>query len=274
MLRFLLVSDLHYAVDKVKELKTWMDENNREVDIILVSGDLVNMVPSENDNEAKIKESEEMITEILMNLEEININVIYIPGNHDPVTTFDRPLPQLSEHSKNIHYSNIRIIEKLLLCGFGGSVPAYQENEEGILKKRWEGYPFKNDDEFKDQLEHIFSDDIVGEDILDDDKIILMTHTGPNQSNTVQDQTDLTVPVIHSGSDSLREFLLEDYQQKHVLLNIHGHTHHSTGLSRVGRTYILNPGSIRTGHFAILTLKFNGSKNKWMISGAEFHRLI
>ena len=35
------------------------------------------------------------------------------------------------------------------------------------------------------------------------------------------------------------------FQQKRIMLNIHGHTHHALGMTRVGKTFILNPGSLR-----------------------------
>ena len=93
------------------------------------------------------------------------------------------------------------------------------------------------------------------------------------------------------------------------MLNIHGHTHHALGMTRVGKTFILNPGSLRydlllslssfsllflllsllfllgyfiyilfiylyfrTGHFGILSLR-RLPAGRWQVNGAEFHRV-
>ena len=75
-----------------------------------------------------------------------------------------------------------------------------------------------------------------------------------------------------------------------ITVNVHGHTHFSFGISHIGRTMIVNPGPLRDGRFAILTLerrsldelirkdtsgqRFTEALQReqvWIVAGVEFY---
>jgi len=142
------------------------------------------------------------------------------------------------------------------------------------------GYPFTNEKQVEDALTKLLllngaqpaPAGSKADEIAEGDTIILVTHVGPHNADTTIDQVQIDAEPIQSGSHALRSALLDPLLQKRVLLNIHGHTHHATGLTRVGKIFVMNPGALRTGHFGILTLK-RLMENKWQVSSSEFHRL-
>eukprot|EP01112_Ceratiomyxa_fruticulosa_P011636 TRINITY_DN3173_c0_g2_i1.p1 TRINITY_DN3173_c0_g2~~TRINITY_DN3173_c0_g2_i1.p1 ORF type:complete len:217 (-),score=24.91 TRINITY_DN3173_c0_g2_i1:52-702(-) len=213
---------------------------------------------------------------LLCGLENIQAKVLYIPGNHDPISTFSKDpqiQPRLTTHSINIHNKTIRLLNDLVITGFGGSVPAYRDGEQV-----WRGYPF-NEDEMREYLNSLLevkkieaSDRQKVDDILEGDTVILVSHVGPHSSNTTVDQVDLTVAPVFSGSKSLDLVLRNPKHQHSILCNIHGHTHHALGMSRVGKTYVINPGSLRTGHYAIVELR-RVPLGKWQVNSSQFNRI-
>jgi hypothetical protein len=42
--------------------------------------------------------------------------------------------------------------------------------------------------------------------------------------------------------------------KQYIMINIHGHSHYPFGLSHIGQTMIINPGALRDGRFAIVSL--------------------
>jgi len=63
-------------------------------------------------------------------------------------------------------------------------------------------------------------------------------------------------------------------QQRHVIMNIHGHTHDASGRVRIGNITVLNPGALVEGNFAIYTLESSGkSTQKWELSSTCFYKL-
>ena len=78
--------------------------------------------------------------------------------------------------------------------------------------------------------------------------LIVITHNPP--FDTKLDK----VPMAHVGSKSLRAFT-EKYEP---LLHISGHIHESVGIDKIGKTVLLNPGSLADGRYAICELAENG----------------
>jgi len=192
--------------------------------------------------------------------------------------------PRLTTHSINFHHRCVRLSPDLVLVGLGGSVPGYQGDKEV-----WVGFPYTKEEDIHRDLTNLVPTSSVqessdqssntpaqgstkGDEIHEGDTLVLVTHVGPHEASTTSDQVDLTQEPVQSGSKSLRALILEPPNQKRILMNIHGHTHHSLGMTRLGKTFILNPGALRTGHFSILTLK-KPYDTKWRIVGAEFHRV-
>ncbi len=79
----------------------------------------------------------------------------------------------------------------------------------------------------------------------DHKRIILVSHTPPK--DTVCDKTS---SGQHVGSRAVREFI-EERQPAACLC---GHVHEAAGMQLVGRTQVLNPGSLGSGGYALLRL--------------------
>lgn len=67
----------------------------------------------------------------------------------------------------------------------------------------------------------------------------------------------------HAGSESIRNFI-EDAEP---LLAISGHVHDAVGIDRINGTTLINPGSLREGLYATITIENNRIEN------AEIHSL-
>lgn len=63
----------------------------------------------------------------------------------------------------------------------------------------------------------------------------------------------------------------EDFQRR-VLLNVHGHTHDASGVARIGRCTVLNPGALQEGRYATLVLERLGGR--WNIVKIELNRFL
>lgn len=91
--------------------------------------------------------------------------------------------------------------------------------------------------------------------------------TAPKLKEDFQLQTQMGQPIlIPVGSKSVRTFI-EKYQP---LLGLHGHVHESDGMSRIGRTLCINPGSAYSDGMlcgAIVGLKKDGLDTYQMVRG-------
>jgi len=272
--KILLTSDIHNAHNKIDALKAWrLRKKKFDVDFILCSGDLTNMDPAKENIPELVSACEGEMSAVISGLENICGKVVYLPGNHDAKTTLgETQQPSLTLHSINIHYKCLRIAPDLVLVGLGGSIPAYRGE-----KQAWVGYPYKSEDQMQAALDKVLKGEVAPASVKEDrineaDTIVLVTHVGPHNASTTVDQVNVDMEPVQSGSKALRSALLDPTNQKRVLLNIHGHTHHSPGLTKVGKAYVLNPGSLRSGKFGFLKLK-KLPEGKWKITGCEFHRV-
>ena len=97
-------------------------------------------------------------------LEAFADELIYIGGNHDPITMFNQDrnkLPILSSNVEgNIHRGMLKLRDDLVIIGLGGSVQDYvQQNGEGPLEKCWSSFPYKDEDhaDFNKDLEELWN---------------------------------------------------------------------------------------------------------------------
>lgn len=80
---------------------------------------------------------------------------------------------------------------------------------------------------------------------LDPDTDILLTHQPPYGS-----KADIVMKIKHVGSRELEKFIKENSP----LLSVCGHIHESFGVSEIGKTRVVNPGSYREGRYAVVTV--------------------
>ncbi len=98
-----------------------------------------------------------------------------------------------------------------------------------------------------------------------DEPLLLVTHVGPDSSHTSLDRSSPEGPV-YSGSATLDQAV----KDPRVIGLIHGHTHEGVGLAMLSQRQVINPGSLRDGRFAVLTLQ---KRKDWMIQSVSFHNL-
>jgi len=267
-IKLLIASDIHLSFKNIDLLGQVIKDRNEKIDYLICPGDICNFNPVNCNDEQLVKECEEEMKKIFIALETIHPNVLYVPGNHDAKTTLlidgDHDALKLTSHSRNLHKSSIRLDDDLVMIGCGGSLPSLK-NE----KNHWTGYPYQKEEDIQVDLDQMLSHSQSTTKLKENDRIILLTHSGPFTSGTTIDQVEDPGTLIHSGSKSINT-LIEN--NKSIFLNIHGHTHHASGMCRVGKTYIVNPGSLRTGHYMIVTLE-KYCNELWRIKSTEFNRL-
>lgn len=78
--------------------------------------------------------------------------------------------------------------------------------------------------------------------------LVAIMHNPPKDTDC-----DMIPGGIHVGSQALREFI-EKYEP---LLVVTGHIHESAGVSKIGATTVVNPGSLAEGKFAVTEIEKN-----------------
>uniref|UniRef100_A0A1D1XPM3 Uncharacterized protein MJ1162 n=1 Tax=Anthurium amnicola TaxID=1678845 RepID=A0A1D1XPM3_9ARAE len=259
---FLIVSDIHYRLDNIKKLQIWLIKKDRlkEIDFIIACGDLVNGIPP-----LTTEKDKQEFCEVISALQDIGKPLYYIPGNHDPDTSF---LPSNDQDqvenlnkdgeensiAKNFHNESVQLAPGLSIVGFGGSTDGVLRNSpEDII---WPAFPKNTETLLSERLPIL-----IGQ--VENDDIILVTHVGPSKTGTADVDMYPLQPskAIESGSEVLRDMIAsrsplwpDEPSKQYITLHIHGHSHYPFGLSHIGQTMIVNPGALRDGRFAILSL--------------------
>lgn len=257
-LTLILVSDLHYATDKLEKLKNWYVEKNKErINYVIGLGDFDNLDNDDPDTQKELPSKlESNISNELLYLEFFSVPILYIPGNHDAPSLFSEK-PTLTQHSVNIHGTAYKLAEGLQIVGFGGSLPGYNKD-----KQIWAGWPFKSDVELATKFK-----EIAQSQLNSSTQTILATHVGPWSSSTTKDYFQYFPDLIDSGSKYLDEVIIKE--ENNILTNLHGHTHEGTGRANLRRKEVINPGSLMQGNFGILRLNKDSWTQKWVVKSLE-----
>jgi Icc-related predicted phosphoesterase len=139
--------------------------------------------------------------------------VYFVPGNMDPPALAGYE----SELVKPLH-GRVQQLGPYTVGGVGGSLPTPF------------GTPFEIDE---DEIEGTLKS-------LRPAPQLLVAHNPPRGC---LDRVGGVVPV---GSTSIRRYL----EERRPLLSVHGHIHEDRGIEIIGETVIVNPGSLRDGHYA------------------------
>ncbi len=116
--------------------------------------------------------------------------------------------------------------------------------------------PFERDDE-----ELINDIKLVG-DLEDTSNLILLIHQPP-----LDTKLDVITAGAHVGSKLVKDFI-EEIQP---LLVVSGHIHESFAIDTIGKTTLVNPGSLAEGRYAVVdAIKENDS---WVIRNTELKSL-
>jgi len=152
-------------------------------------------------------------------VQRFNPAILAIPGN------WDRPEIEryLSQKRINLNRRH-RLINHLAFIGIGAALP-------GIVKTPNEAT--------EADFERFFQEAISGLD--PETPVVLVCHQPPY--NTLN---DLAQGKEHVGSQAVRKFI----ERCQPLICFTGHIHEGEGIDRLGRTFVINPGSLSQGHYA------------------------
>jgi Icc-related predicted phosphoesterase len=281
-LRFLIASDIHDDLAAVEQLKREIHELGFAPNVVLCPGDLT-CLPTK----IGVELPEDVVAAgaqngraILQSLKELvpDGQVVFVPGNHDPITWFDQSDPSLREMAElglvNAHDARVRVSTGLSIIGFGGCTEALEDG-----RVVWSAYPY-TESEMTERLaatKKRLCETDPGE------TTVLMTHFGSAASATTwvtgMDPNSLVAPglrktIINSGSSTLDPLLAEAAVQASVVLNLHGHTHQGCGMTRRGAITVLNPGSLCfTRTYALVTMKRANETGRWSLASTEIRSL-
>ena len=264
-LDFLVVSDVHEDNDNLNKLVKKL--SNRKFDYVLFLGDFLDPIDNEEEQYEKKqgdeKEDIKKVEKIIKKLEEI-APVLYVGGNHDPLSIFtdDFKIDTDLDKTKNLHKKYQKIKDDLYIVGIGGSTPIlnginYTKDEEpfkslNISNVLYNGSPYEGnfteaDEQFNDNLTEILDQ---MEEI--NASIILMSHIGPIYSYTSIQKLNDSYPMIYLGSLNLFNKYIEEEK---IFLNVHGHTHPSRGrYNHYEHKTILNPGALAFSYYATMRI--------------------
>jgi len=286
-LNFLLLSDIH---DNASSIDLFLNKiKSKKYDYIFFLGDMVKMTPGQQNSSEHAHIYEERMTQYLKKLESI-APVLYIPGNNEPYTIYEKNSPKLTEVSSNIHNNYIKIKDDLYIIGLGGCIPIlnggkYDKNvipfstlnTSNVIQN---GFPYNLPQYGKENYKK--SDEWFGNDIKNiinkikkeaDNKqyqTILLSHIGPLYSWTnAQQQLGTGEHWLYLGSMELEKIFIND---ENLFLDIHGHIHPSRGIVTMvpGKT-VVNPGAIINGFYGELNLK--KEDNKWKVNSMILREL-
>jgi len=261
-LKALLISDIHVHGGYLNKLALWLSETKTEYDVVLLAGNLANMVNKQRkDYVSECQASEQVIDTLNFFMEHVKKPVIYVPGNTEPSATYTYQLDIPS--AVNAHKRAIQLDDNLVIVGLGGSAPIQKEGKD-IL----EGFPYQKDDEYTKELNACF--DTAMKTFGPNADYILLTHMGPAEAETTE--AYLGNDKLNVGSKGLGEMIKKN--SANLLCNIHGHSSLGEGISKpyTPSLPIINPGGLTAGRFGELRLA-RMITGRWKVASVMFHNL-
>jgi Icc-related predicted phosphoesterase len=185
-----------------------------------------------------------------------DVGIFVMPGNDDPWA-----VDEVLETAPGVTACDDRIVRvgrhELLSCGYSNRTP-------------WDSPRELDEDALYDRI------DALAQQLESPSTAIFNLHVPPHGSglDTAVELDDQLRPVIKSGrpheipvgSTAVRE-LIERHQPA---LALHGHIHESRGITRIGRTVAINPGSDYSGgriDGCVVDLQDGGVKSFQLVSG-------
>jgi len=209
-MKLIVGSDFHGNEIMVERFVAKAEEEHAEV--ILICGDITNF--------GTLREA----TRLLSSFTRLRVPVLFVPGNCDPPSLLGVDLEGVrSLHGKTVSYGEIAFL------GIGGSPPT----------------PFHTPFEIKE--EEIMAElSQAAKNLIDDRKLILLSHTPPRDT-----RLDKTGFGLHVGSVSVRKFI----EDERPLIVFCGHIHEARGEDRINDTILINPGPARHGDYVSASLE-------------------
>ncbi|MBT3311510.1 MAG: YfcE family phosphodiesterase [Desulfobacterales bacterium] len=167
------------------------------------------------------------VKEVIEKVRKKASGIVAVSGNCD----FPEVDDYLNSENLNFH-GNSRIVDGICFVGVGGSLVTPFKTPNEI-----------SEDDFKSHLDEAMSGFPV------ENPLILVSHQPPFQTSC-----DVLSSGDHVGSKSVRHFI-EDYKP---LACFTGHIHESRSIDKIGMTYVINPGPLWQGHYAVAEIN-NGT---------------
>lgn len=285
-LKILLISDINSNYMYVEKLKEWQLENNQYFDYIFFCGNFLSFNQEVNEQK-NLPKAEADISGLITYIENIQLNVFYVPGYNDPKTLLKEESPTITVKSKNIHKKFVKLADDLYVIGVSGNVAKLIDNipdgyfyiQGNIIKKdnqsEYSLFAF-NDKKFNNDLKETieaFKKEISENNSTPNIKFILLTNIGPSHSPTTFLINEKEHNMCSSGSKRLQSDIAEN--SKEILVNVHGGSPNNKGVSVIKDTMIVNPGELEKGNFAILEMERDPLINySWKIKKIELKELI
>ena len=220
-LKILLINNINSNYRYLFKLKEWQIKNQEYFDYIFYLGNFLSFQENKNKNDLKeICNDEAEIGGLLLFLENICLNIIYIGGDNDTPTIFKTPHPTLTLKSINLHNNFHKLAEDLYLIGYGGNIEINKNKN-----------PLEN-------TFYKFNDYIKENNKLQNSQIILLC----NDSN-------------YEKNDKKYKNIIKIIKNKNIFLFLNGNINMKKGEEKLEDITILNPGSIYEGEFVILILE-------------------
>ena len=227
-MKFLVLSDIHGDLDNLDKL----DSRFGEADALLFGGDFAKF------------EHEETGKPVLDKLLKKHENIFSVIGNCDN----EDFLSDIEEADISVEGA-ISFFDGIAVCGSGG------------------GTKFTGTTPFEREEDEILSDyDVVensSSECADENghwsNLILIMHNPPKDT-----ECDKIPGDIHVGSEKLRAYI----EKRTPFLVVTGHIHESAGISKIGNSTIINPGSLAEGKYGWVEAEKN-EKGKWSVTKAE-----
>ncbi len=232
-MKFLIISDIHGNLENLDKL----DGEFKSADAVFFGGDFARF------------EHEETGKPVLDKLVSKHENIFAVLGNCDNPDFID----EIEEADISIE-SSLVFFNGIALCGSGG------------------GSKFTGTTPFEREENELLSDfDVVENssgEMADSEgrwsNLALIMHNPPKDT-----ECDKIQGGIHVGSEKLRAFI----EKRAPFLVVTGHIHESAGISKIGDSTVINPGSLgEEGRYGIVTAS-RDSQGKWSVDSAELKKL-
>ena len=175
-LRLLVLSDVHDSLAGVKRAHQWLMNQGRSVDFVLCPGDFTTMDTKRHGEAEYVLRHEQLMQSLLREMEAI-ADVVWVPGNHDPLSAFGEAKSQREGFmGRSCHGEAVKLAPDLFAAGLGGSVEARQKGD--VV---WEHFPLP-DSGLKPHVDKLVAETAS----LGPKSLILMTHNGPTGVSTTE----------------------------------------------------------------------------------------
>lgn len=226
-MQVLAVTDIHGAVDELEHILT---REAGEYDLVLVAGDIT---------DHSLDDYLERARTVLSVLDRQGTFVKAVPGNMDD----ERILKLLIETRVNLH-RDLFSLGDYDFIGFGCSMKSDSSLHENAPSSPRGSTPFGTPFEPSDEERGTVLRTLLGRATAE--HRVVVSHHPP--LNTAIDRTADGEQV---GSKALRQLI----EQDSVDLVVSGHIHDGRGVDRLGETIMVNPGPVKDGNYAMITLE-------------------